>query len=57
MPTEPNASRPRTDLTIVCAWCDELLAAGGPEVSHGLCDTCANAAAKRARDRRRELAS
>lgn len=49
MPTViPNTRRPRRHepLTVVCAWCDLLLVDGGPEVSHGLCEGCAEAMAR-----------
>ncbi|MEO6042986.1 MAG: hypothetical protein ABIQ47_03580 [Tepidiformaceae bacterium] len=27
--------------TVVCAWCDRLLTAGGVAISHGICRPCA----------------
>ncbi len=27
--------------TTICAWCDEVLENGGPDVSHGICTACA----------------
>jgi hypothetical protein len=29
------------DPTRVCAWCGKLIAVGGPQLSHGLCEECA----------------
>jgi hypothetical protein len=29
--------------TVVCAWCDRLMAAGTRAVSHGICHDCARA--------------
>lgn len=53
MPFESKAPRVRRDrLTVVCAWCDAVLAEGGPDVSHGLCDQCASDVAKRVREQR-----
>jgi len=28
-------------LTVVCAWCETTVRAGGVQVSHGICTTCA----------------
>ncbi len=53
MPFDSKAPRVRRDrLTVVCAWCDAVLAEGGPDVSHGLCDQCASDVAKRVREQR-----
>lgn len=41
----PRITRSET-LTVVCAWCGELLVDGGPEVSHGLCEPCASGLAR-----------
>ncbi|MEO6398748.1 MAG: hypothetical protein ABIP13_09810 [Tepidiformaceae bacterium] len=31
----------QTSPTVVCAWCDRLLTAGGAAISHGICRPCA----------------
>jgi hypothetical protein len=28
-------------LTVICAWCETTVRAGGEQVSHGICATCA----------------
>jgi hypothetical protein len=28
-------------ITVVCAWCTRMMVAGGPLVSHGICQSCA----------------
>jgi hypothetical protein len=38
------------ELTVVCAWCDSVLQAGGPRLSHGLCTGCADRLLRDARD-------
>ncbi|MCC7365705.1 MAG: hypothetical protein IT303_15180 [Dehalococcoidia bacterium] len=32
--------------TVICAWCDRVLVTGSSQVSHGVCEPCADAFAR-----------
>lgn len=39
---EPQAQEESPGPTVVCARCSKVIARGGPQVSHGLCNECAD---------------
>jgi hypothetical protein len=31
----------RSEVTVVCGWCGEMISSGGERISHGICVSCA----------------